>query len=402
MHPLRLAALPFVALAFLAAPSAPTARAEPAPLAEVIREDFAFAAAQYSTLLASLEGDPRLPRTAAAGKPVTVDPEDWTSGFFPGSLWLIFEHTGDPRWRTAAEGYTARLDSLRHFAGHHDVGFMLGCSYGQGLRLTGRADYRAVLLDGARALATRFRPGAGVIRSWDFGPWRCPVIVDNMMNLELLLWAARESGDPRLREIATSHADKTLANHYRADASSFHVVDYDPETGTVLRKQTAQGNADASAWARGQAWGLYGFTLMYRETRRPEYLAHAHRIARFLLDHPRLPADKIPYWDFDAPAIPAAPRDTSAAAVLCSALVELAGFAEPEAAREYLAVAEIQLRSLSSPAYRAELGKNGGFLLLHAVGHMPERREIDVPLVYGDYYFLEALARFSARLRAQP
>ncbi|HLP09438.1 MAG TPA: glycoside hydrolase family 88 protein [Opitutaceae bacterium] len=392
LAPLRVA---LVIAAFVA----PLARAAEPPLADVIRDDFAFAAAQYSTLLANVAGDPRLPRTAEAGRVVTVAPEDWTSGFFPGSLWLLFEHTGDPKWKTAAEDYTARLESLRHFAGHHDIGFMLGCSYGQGLRLTSRAEYRAVLIDGAQALATRFRPGAGVIRSWDFGPWRCPVIVDNMMNLELLLWAAREGGDTRLRDIALSHADRTLANHYRADASCFHVVDYDPATGAVLAKQTAQGNADSSAWARGQAWGLYGFTLMYRETRRPEYLAHAHRIARFLLGHPRLPADKIPYWDFDAPGIPAAPRDTSAAAVMCSALVELAGYAEPAMAREYLSVAETQLRALSSPTYRAALGENGGFLLLHAVGHMPERREIDVPLVYGDYYFLEALARFAARSR---
>lgn len=397
MFPCRLVASLFAALV-----GAQFVRAAAPTMPDVIRDDFTFAATQYSTLLAKVDGDPRLPRTATNGKPVTVAPDDWTSGFFPGSLWLLFEHTGDAKWKFAAENYTTRLEQLRHFAGHHDVGFMLGCSYGQGLRLTGRADYRAVLLDGAQALASRFQPGAGVIRSWDFGPWKCPVIVDNMMNLELLLRAARESGDDRLREIATSHADKTLANHYRADASCFHVVDYDPATGAVLKKQTAQGNADSSAWARGQAWGLYGFTMMYRETRRPSYLAQAQRIARFLLDHPRLPADKIPYWDFDAPGIPDAPRDTSAAAVMCSALIELASFVEPARAREYLAVAEIQLRSLSSPAYRAPLGENGGFLLLHAVGHMPERREIDVPLVYGDYYFLEALQRFSARLRTQP
>ena len=379
-------------LAALAA-LAPARAAEPA-MAEVIRDDFAFAARQYTTLLDRVQGDPGLPRTAVGGRPATVKPEDWTSGFFPGALWLLHDYTGEARWKAAAEDYTGRLASLRHFTGHHDTGFMLGCSYGQGLRLTGCADYRAVLLDGARALASRFHPEVGLIRSWDFGPWAYPVIVDNMMNLELLTWAARESGEDRLREIATNHADKTLAQHFRPDGSSFHLVDYDPATGAVRGKQTVQGFADDSAWARGQAWGLYGFTMMYRETRRPEYLAQAQRIAGFLLAHPRLPADKIPYWDYDATDIPRAPRDTSAAAVMCSALIELATFSEPALAREYLGVAETQLRSLSSPAYRAPLGENGGLLLLHAVGHIPEKREIDVPLIYGDYYFLEALLRF--------
>ena len=372
---------------------------EPA-LADLIRDDFAFAAAQYSTLLDRLQGNPLLPRTASAGQPVTVAPEDWTSGFFPGSLWLLHEATGEAKWETAAEDYTARLECLRHYTGNHDIGFMLYCSYGQGLRLTGRADYHAVLLDGAQALSTRYRPEVGLIRSWDFGDWKYPVIIDNMMNLELLCWAARAGADAHLRDIAISHASKTLANHYRADASCFHVVDYDPTTGAVLKRQTWQGAADSSAWARGQGWGLYGFTMMYRETRRPEYLAHARRIARFLLDHPRLPADKIPYWDFDAGDIPTAPRDTSAAALICSALVELSDFVEPALAREYLAVAETQLRSLSSPAYRSTLGDNGGFLLRHAVGQLPQGREIDVPLNYGDYYFLEALQRFRTRLPA--
>ncbi len=369
-------------------------------MADVIRDDFTFAAAQYSTMITRLEGDPRLPRTAAAGRTVTVDPEDWTSGFFPGALWFLFEFTGETKWRTAAEDFTGRLERIRHYTGNHDIGFMLGCSYGQGLRLTGRADYRAVLLDGAQALATRYRPEVGLIRSWDFGDWKYPVIIANMMNLELLTWAARAGGDQHLRDIAVSHADKTLANHFRPDASCVHVVDYDPATGAVLKKQPGQGCSDDSAWARGQAWALYGYTTMYRETRRPAYLAQAHRIARFILDHPRLPADKVPYWDFDAPGIPAAPRDTSAAALIASALIELAGFAEPATAREYLAVAETQLRALSSPAYRAKVGDNGGFLLLHAVGQFPQGREIDAPLAYADYYFLEALLRLRAKLPA--
>jgi len=376
---------------------AASARAESA-LRDVIRDDFEFATDQYSRLLDRVKGDPNLPRTFFQNRVVTVPPRDWSSGFFPGALWLLYDYTRDPRWRSAAEDYTSRLESIKDFTGHHDVGFMLYCSYGNGLRLTGRADYRQVLLQGARALSTRFNPAVGAIRSWDDSEWRYPVIIDNMMNLELLMWAAREGGEPRFREIALRHADKTLANHFRPDGSSFHLVDYDPASGQVRRRQTVQGAADSSAWARGQAWGLYGFVMMFRESRKPEYLDQAARIARFLLTHPRLPDDKVPYWDFDAPGIPDAPRDVSAAAIMCSALIELAGYADPELARAALTAAERQMRSLSSAPYRAVLGENGGFLLQHGVGQKQINAEVDQPLVYADYYFLEALLRFRAEL----
>jgi unsaturated chondroitin disaccharide hydrolase len=374
-----------------------SAGAEPA-IRDLIRDDFEFAAVQYGGLLEQLKGDPNLPWTYAHGRVITVPPQDWVSGFFPGALWLLYDYTRDDRWRTAAEQYTARLESIKDFTGHHDVGFMLYCSYGNGLRLTSRPDYRDVLLQGAKSLSTRFNPAVGAIRSWDHTPWHYPVIIDTMMNLELLMWAAREGPEPRFRQIAVSHADKTLANHLRPDGSSFHLVDYDPATGQVLKRQTVQGAADRSAWARGQAWGLYGFVMMFRETRQPAYLEQAARIARFLLNHPRLPDDKIPYWDFDAPGIPDEPRDASAAAVMASALLELSRYAEPEFARACLAVAERQLRSLSSPQYRAAAGKDGNFLLLHGVGRKPMNAEVDQPLVYADYYFLEALLRCRARL----
>ncbi|HUJ42367.1 MAG TPA: glycoside hydrolase family 88 protein [Opitutaceae bacterium] len=365
---------------------------------DLIRDDFAFATAQYSQLLDRVKGDPNLPRTYAQGRVVTVPPRDWTSGFFPGALWLLYDYTRDPRWRSAAEEYTARLEPIKDFTGSHDVGFILLCSFGNGLRLTGRPDYRAVLLQGARSLSTRFSPAVGAIRSWDSHEWQYPVIIDNMMNLELLMWAAREGGEPRFRQIALSHADKTLANHFRPDGSSYHLVDYDPTTGRVLKQQTVQGAADDSAWARGQAWGLYGFVMMFRESRQPAYLDQAAKIARFLMNHPHLPDDKIPYWDFDAPGIPDAPRDASAAAIMCSALVELSAYVEPELSRQCLAVAERQVRSLSSPRYRAAPGENGNFLLRHCVGKKPANEEVDQPLIHADYYFLEALLRHRAML----
>lgn len=362
--------------------------------------NFAHAANQYSHMIGTLKKDPGLPRSLDEdGKLKIVGPRDWTSGFFPGSLWLIYEHTRDEKWRKAAADYTERLESIKTYGGTHDLGFMLGCSYGQGYRLTREPAYRDVLITGAQTLAGRFDAEVGAIRSWDFGRWKFPVIIDNMMNLELLTWASRESGDKNLLQVATTHADTTEKNHFRPDGSSFHLVDYHPETGEVLGRQTVQGAADPSAWARGQAWGLYGYTAMFRETKKETYLQRALKIADFLVRHPRLPADGVPYWDFDAPGIPNAPRDSSAAAIMSSALFELADYADAERAATYRMMAAKQLRSLASPAYRASVGSNGGFILMHGVGHIPEKHEIDVPLIYGDYYFLEAMGRFNAVLK---
>jgi unsaturated chondroitin disaccharide hydrolase len=374
---------------------APCARAAEKPLAALVDEQFAFAARQYAGLIDRMaaEGPDRQPRTHLNGKLRATNIEDWTSGFFPGSLWLIYEHTKDARIKDAAEKYTARQEPIKNFTKHHDVGFMLFDSYGQGQRIEPRAAYRDVLIQGARSLATRYSPATGVIRSWDSPPWKFPVIIDNMMNLELLWYAADQAGDESLRAIAISHANKTLANHFRADGSSFHLVDYDPATGAVIKRQTVQGYADDSAWARGQAWALYGFTSMHRLAKDPAYLAQACKIADLIATHPNLPADGIPYWDYNAPRIPDALRDVAAGAITCSALFELATLTGGERAARYRALAERQLRTLSTAAFRAGEGENGHFLLMHGVGHLPVKSEVDVPLVYADYYFLEALGR---------
>ncbi len=355
---------------------------------------FEIAGKQYEHLLASVKDDPEIPRTFVDGKVVTVRTKDWTSGFIAGSLWYLYEFSKDPKWLAAAQDYTVRLDSIKDYRGSHDLGFMLGCSYGHGYRLTKNPDYQKVLLQGAASLSTRFNPTVGQIRSWDHGSWNFPVIIDNMMNLEFLMSAARESGESRFKEISISHADNTLKNHFRPDSSSFHVVDYDPTTGEVLAKKTHQGAADDSAWARGQAWALYGYTMMFRETKNAIYLEQAVKIGNFILNHPRLPADKVPYWDFDAPGIPAAPRDASAGAIMSSAFLELSGMTKGEQSAAFLNLARQQLTSLSSPAYLAKPGENGGFILLHSVGHLPKNSEVDVPLNYADYYFIEALIRY--------
>lgn len=378
------------------------ASADEKPLPVLAREQFTFAAQQYAGLLERLKDQKvEQPKTLENGRFRTVPARDWTSGFFPGSLWLIYEQTQDPVIRAAAENFTARLEPLRKFTGHHDIGFMINCSYGHGYRLTGNPAYREMMIQGARNLSTRFNAKTGVIRSWDFGKWRYPVIVDNMMNLELLLWAHEQTKEASFRDIALSHANKTLENHFRPDGSSVHLVEYDQETGAVLKRQTVQGYADESSWARGQGWGLYGFTTMAAMTKDPAYLAQAEKIADFVTRHPRLPADGIPYWDFDAPRIPDALRDASAGAIICSALLQLSELVPAEAGARYRAVAERQLRTLCTAAFRAGLGENGHFLLMHSVGHIPEKREIDVPLNYADYYFLEALSRYLA-MAAKP
>jgi unsaturated chondroitin disaccharide hydrolase len=367
-------------------------------LTQIADEQFAFAAQQYKGLLRQMEGDKtRQPRTIEKGRLKAVGPRDWVSGFFPGSLWLIYEHTGSAEYKAAAEDFTARQESIKDFTGHHDVGFMLYCSYGQGYRLTGKPEYKDVLVQGARSLSKRYSPTVGLIRSWDGGPWKYPVIIDNMMNLELLIFAQRQTSEQSFGDIAFSHADKTLANHFRPDGSSFHLLDYDPATGAVTKKQTVQGHADGSAWARGQAWGLYGFTRMAALTKKPEYLDQAQKIADFIVAHPRLPADGVPYWDYDVPNIPDAIRDASAGAITCSALFELAELTGGERGARYKALAEKQLRTLSTAAFRAGLDENGNFLLMHSVGHMSAKVEIDVPLVYADYYYLEALSRYATK-----
>ena len=362
-------------------------------LRALVPNAFAAAAEQYRGMLKRLDGTAnKLPRRWENGQLVTVDPTEWTSGFFPGSLWYLYEFTQAPEWKDAALKYTAMLEPVRHYTGNHDIGFMLYCSYGNGLRLAQPEGYREVLLDGAAALCTRFVPKLGMIRSWD--TYNNPVIIDNMMNLELLMWAAKQSGESRFREVAVSHADQTHARHFRPDGSAYHIVDYNPASGKVFGYYAGQGASADGPWARGQSWGLYGFTMMFRETRKPAYLARALASAEFLCGHRNLPADKIPYWDYEAAEIPYAPRDVAAGSIMASALLELSAFAEPSKAARYRDTAVRQLLALSSPAYRAAAGENGNFILLHGVGHLPGVSEIDVPLNYADYYFLEGLLRF--------
>jgi unsaturated chondroitin disaccharide hydrolase len=259
--------------------------------------------------------------------------------------------------------------------------------------LTGNEEYHAAMLDAAEALISRFDERVGAIRSWDHNrdKWQYPVIIDNMMNLEFLFWATKVTGDSTYYKIADAHAETTLANHFREDFSSYHVVDYDTLTGNVVNRHTHQGYAHESAWSRGQAWGLYGYVMCYRETGKVKYLEMAEKIAKLMLEHPNMPEDLVPYWDYDAPEIPNAPRDASAAAIMASAMFELDNYL-PGNDRFYKRTANQVLDNLTA-SYRSDIEGNKGFILDHSTGHLPGKHEVDVPLVYADYYYLEALQR---------
>ena len=354
---------------------------------------------QYSYLSEQVEPG-EYPRSFENDSLITSGSGWWCSGFYPGTLLYLDEAVGAPALKKEAISFLDDLEREQTNTDTHDLGFMMFCSFGNSNRLKSNEDYQTILMNSAKSLATRYHDKVKAIRSWNSEPWNdagegdLVVIIDNMMNLELLFWATEHSNDSTYYDIAINHAETTLKNHFREDNSSYHQLIYDEETGNVKAKITRQGFADSSAWARGQAWGLYGYTVMYRVTKDEKYLNQAKRIADFILNHPNLPKDKVPYWDFNAPKIPNANRDSSAAAIIASALLELSGYVQDEKADIYHKNAKEILTSLLSPEYFAAHKENGGFLLKHGVGHSPANSEVDVPLSYGDYYLVEAMLRF--------
>ena len=376
-------------VAIMAAACASGAR--PEPMGQLRERVFSLASVQavyMDSLLTETGGSEVVcPKTFQDGKLVTSDIGWWCSGFYPGVLWLVYEHTGEEAVRALAVKHTLPLSALLDRRTDHDIGFQLMSSFGRMLKDTGDPACEPVLRRGAEKLAARFLPMAGVIRSWDWGEWNIPVIIDNMMNLELLM----DYGD---RTVAMAHAFNTAWNHFREDGTVYHLVDF-ADDGSPLGKQTVQGYSDDSAWARGQAWALYGYAMMARKEREAgdeglasSFYAIAHKLEEWILAH--LPEDGVPYWDFSQTDL----RDASAGAIIASALLDLWKFRGEDADDPALAAAERILRTLASPEYLAEPGTMGGFLLKHCVGNLPEHSEVDVPLTYADYYFLEALSRF--------
>ncbi|PTS98975.1 glucuronyl hydrolase [Pedobacter sp. HMWF019] len=379
----------------------------------LIKTGFNLAQQQYHHMLENSPDLSMYPRTTAKdGSLRYVNIWDWTGGFWPGDLWYVYEYTKDTVWKKQSIKWTESLEKNKFNTSNHDLGFMMYCSYGNAYRLTGNENYKDVLIQSAKSLCKRYNPKIGSIESWNSRlswdgktMWHYPVIIDNMMNLELLFFASRVTGDRTYRNIAIKHAENTMRDHIRPDYSTYHVVNYDTLSGKVLNRQTCQGYSDNSTWARGQAWAIYGFTMVYRETKDPKFLKTAIHLADFYLKNKNFPEDKIPYWDFnvnengfhpdwkyDPSAYKVVPRDASAAAIVSSALLELSKYAGKKG-EGYKLNAVQMLNSLSSSVYMAKPGTNNDFLIKHCTGSFPHGEEIDVPLVYADYYYLEALLR---------
>lgn len=363
-----------------------------------IDKNLDYCANQATKTLAVAPDSLAIPRNIAPGSKNWnyVGFEDWTSGFYPGTLWYLYEYTGDVKWKKQADKYSRYLTPLSvRSANDHDLGFQVFCSFGNGLRLTKNKEYKDIILKTADTLATLYNPKVGTILSW---PREVPnmdwpqhnTIMDNMINLELLFWASKNGGSKKLYDMAVSHATVTMKNQFRPDYTSYHVVVYNKETGKKIKAVTHQGYSDSSMWARGQGWAIYGYTMVYRETKDPKFLDFAHKVAKVYLD--RLPKDLIPYWDFDCPEIPNTTRDASAAALVASGLIELSTYTKDKVlAQNYLDKAEGMLAELSSSRYQSR-AVNPAFLL-HSTGHYPNGTEIDYSIIYADYYYIEALLR---------
>ncbi len=370
---------------------------KPNSTTSLVEEQLNLSKMQISGLLDTAIAIKKIPRTVKLNKEIrwTNSNFDWTEGFFPGTLWYLYEHTKDDKWKNGAQELQALFESHKHVTNNHDLGFVFNCSYGNGYRLTKNEAYKATLITAADSLLTRFSPKVGCIKSWNVDKgwqskrnWQFPVIIDNMMNLELLFKVSEFTNDSKYKNAAIKHANTTLEHHFRQDYSSYHVVDYDPLTGTVRHKETAQGFSNESSWARGQAWGLYGFTICYRFTKDEKYLIQAKKIADYILNN--APEDLVPFWDYNAPNIPDEFKDVSAASITLSALIELDAYTQ----HAYFSKIEKLMYALSSNTYLAKHGENNNFILKHGVGSIPHNNEIDVPLAYADYYYVEALMRY--------
>lgn len=386
---------------------------------QFIRENINLAKTQVENMMKTPFSATNMPHSANKnGELVKHGIQGWTAGFFPATLWYLSEYTGDGALADSAKVWTDKMESVKTYTGNHDIGFMMYCPYGNSYRIKQSDDVKDILVESAKSLTTRFNPASGTIKSWNrWHSWNSdevfdhPVIIDNMMNLELLFFASSVTGDNTFKDIAITHAETTMKNQVRKDGSTIHVCAYDSETGKYIKGETSQGYSDNSTWSRGQAWAIYGFTMVYRETKDKRFLKTAIKTADYYLNHNNLPSDKIPWWDFNAyqpgykPGVKSKAinftanyRDASAAAITASALFELSTFVKGNQSKKYYDAAVQILHSLGRDLYRAKAGENANFILKHCVGAIPHNSEIDVPLVYADYYFVEALVRYDALL----
>jgi unsaturated chondroitin disaccharide hydrolase len=370
-----------------------------------VDRNLAYCDSQVQKALKEISGKNGMPRNILHNEAhwnlCPVEITEWTVGFWPGILWYNYENTGDMEDKDAAVYYTDLLVPLTTLPVYdHDIGFQLFCSYGNAYRLTGYEKYKRIILNAADTLATLYNPEVGTILSWprevEPNNWPHNTIMDNMINLELLYWAAKNGGDKRLYDMATRHAETTMKNQFREDGGNYHVAVYNTADGHFIKGVTHQGYGDSTLWARGQAWAIYGYTMVYRETQDKKFLRFAEKVADLYLR--RLPeGEYIPYWDFDDPDIPNAPKDASAAAIVASALIELSQLEDNrEKAEVYRLAATNMLVELSSEKFQSRASKPS--FLLHSVGHWPAKSEIDASINYADYYYIEALTRYKKML----
>ena len=325
-------------------------------------------------------------------------PEEWCDGFWPGILWMDYQNTKDEAVRKAAEGYTESLKGIAYRPCYdHDIGFLMFCSYGKGYEVNHSQEYKNVILTSADSLATLFNPIVGTILSWprEVKPrnWPHNTIMDNMMNLDMMFWAARNGGNKLLYDLAVTHAKTTMQNHFRPDGSCYHVAVYDTISGDFVKGVTHQGYSDDSMWSRGQSWAIYGYTMVYRYTRNRMFLDFAQKVTDIYIKRLKETSDDfIPLWDMDdSRGTMGAPKDVSAACVVADALLELQKYVGGEKGEEYKQFALQTLAQLSTSKYQS--GKKNVAFLMHSTGHHPAGSEIDASIIYADYYYLEALNR---------
>jgi len=350
---------------------------------------------KYKEFIDSHPDSTLFPRSFENNKLNMVSSNDWTSGFFPGILWYLYEYSGDLHLLTAAKSWTNNLRDQCNNTSTHDIGFIINSSFGQGYRISKDESYKNVLNTAAESLASRYSDEIGCIKSLDENEdFEFPVLIDNMVNLEILYKAWRWNNNEEYYKIANKHALNTMEKHFRPDFSSFQVVDYDLNSLLPKYRGSFQGYSDSTAWARGQSWGLYGFVLAFRETRDRVYLDQSIRIASYILGHNNFPEDGIPYWDYLSPDIPNTIRDATAAAILASALIDLSSYSEIKQPEQYITIAEKIIHTMVTNGYIANRNENENFVLNQGVGSVPGNTEVGIPLIYGDYYLLEALIKY--------
>lgn len=359
-----------------------------------------FAQKQLKRTIAELNNDStKFPHAVRADKDsswITTSSSAWGCGYFPGMMWYMYEITGDEFWKKNANRWTLGVEKEKYNKGAQDLGFMITSSFGNAYRLTKNKHYGEVLLETGEHFANRYNSVVGCTRSW--GPnednKQFQVIIDNMVGTELLFTGAKIGGKKDWFDMAIKHAEKTMKNHLRSDGSTYHVVNYDPVTGVVIGKRSAQGYALESRWARGQAWAIHGFTTTARETSEGRFLQTAQKVADYFINN--LPENYIPYWDFHAPNIPDEKRDTSAASIAASGLFELSTLVEDDKAKQkYFDSACKILNSLCSPPYLSE-GTDTPAILLEMIETRYDARDPSVKLscIWGDYFFVEAIVRY--------